>query len=180
MRPRYIFLDIDGVLNSGGFFQAQHDAKKRGQPSQIITVDDRDEDMIDPAAVALLAELVQRSGAFTRIVLSISWRITRTLTRMRWLLEGKGYPSPIPLIDKTPSTQKARGYDIQAWLDGQREWWPAGIVILDDSSDMAHLTPWLVRTTFSHGLQREHVEQALEVLARPAPMRLGAAGGIRG
>lgn len=165
---RLIFLDIDGVLNSGEFFRAQHEAKNRSTESRIITVDDRDEEMIDPAAVALLAELVQRSGAV--MVLSSSWRIVRPLTKMRELLAGKGFPTPVPLIDKTPNGPP-RGKEIQTWLDAHREP-PSGIVILDDSSDMLHLQPWLVRTNFPDGLRREHVEQALEVLARPAPPRL--------
>jgi predicted phosphatase len=175
---RLIFLDVDGVLNSHHFLKAQ--SERLSRESTLRTWDDRDEDMIDPAAVKLLAELVQRSGAF--LVLSSSWRITRRLSHMRELLAGKGFPAPVPFIDKTPSTQKQRGYDIQAWLDSelaQGRLWPDGMVILDDSSDMVHLEPWLVRTEYPKGLQAEHVEKALEVLARPAPLRLRAVGGGR-
>jgi hypothetical protein len=49
---------------------------------------------------------------------------------------------------------------------------PRSIVIIDDSADMVHLTPWLVRTTYLTGLQPEHVDQALKVLSQPAPMDL--------
>ena len=40
------------------------------------------------------------------------------------------------------------------------------MIILDDDDDMGLLSPWLVRTGFELGLQREHVEQAVALLER--------------
>lgn len=58
-----------------------------------------------------------------------------------------------------------RGSEIACWLSDHAAQIES-IAILDDDDDMGVLTPWLVRTTFERGLQREHVEQAVELLAR--------------
>jgi hypothetical protein len=169
---RVIFLDIDGVLNHVGwrapaFYEAESMAE-----------------LIDPATVARLDLLIERSGA--EVVLSSSWRRVFSTEKMQGILELVGFRgrlrdrtpipheydgaayerltgSPLP----TPGRSVARGYEIQQWLDAHAD--VEGVVILDDSSQMAHLLPWLVRTSMLTGLCDEHVEQALACLQRPAP-----------
>ena len=52
--------------------------------------------------------------------------------------------------------------EIQSWIDDHEV---ESFVILDDSSDMAHLMPKLVHTSMETGLTEDHVEQALSLLA---------------
>ena len=44
---------------------------------------------------------------------------------------------------------------------------PDVFVILDDDSDMAHLMPRLVRTSFDAGLTWEHANAAIAMLSTP-------------
>jgi hypothetical protein len=155
-----IFLDFDGVLNCDAFFKSQ-------QRSPIRTPDERDSNMLEERAVLLLKELVMRAQA--QVVISSTWRLTRPLAKIRELLHEKGFHGRI--IGKTPYLNRPRGDEIQAFLDSMADQ-PRSIVIIDDSADMVHLTPWLVRTTYLTGLQPEHVDQALKVLSQPAPMDL--------
>src|SRR5690606_38105510 len=140
---------------------------------------------LDPAAVARLDGLVERSGA--ELVLSSSWRIHTNVEHMQRLLDAVGCRAR--LRDRTPRPDEhdpavyrrwhghdapadgrlARGYELQQWLDGQPD--VEGIVILDDGTRMGHLLPWLVRTSALRGLCDEHVELALTCLARPGPGR---------
>jgi hypothetical protein len=161
---KVIFLDIDGVLNSQVWMMTQPPT------TNFLRA-------VDPSAVKLLYDLISRSGAV--IVVSSTWRILNSLSNIRSILIEAGYPSPCPIIGKTPrlagtvtrpfdghkiGDRLVRGHEIQNWLEKQ----PAGsvesFVILDDDSDMAHLMPKLVNTSFETGLQPEHVERALIML----------------
>jgi len=156
---RIIFLDIDGVLNSRRWFVANRfDEGKQSTLGEL-----------DPEAVARVQTLVDRTGA--SVVISSTWRLLYRKLTLQSILARAGLKAR--LAGTTPAHPRdVRGDEIQAYLNvanlvpTQR---PAGIVILDDDSDMAHLAPWLVQTTFADGLMDEHVEQAIEVLQRPAP-----------
>lgn len=162
------FLDIDGVLNSDVYC-------KRLAGIQRKSWDEREEEMLDPSKILLLNGLAER--AHLKWVLSSSWRLVHSLDRMRQLLTMRGFKGE--LIDKTPDIgvspegvivqSPERGHEIQAWLNahpGVRQF-----VILDDSADMAHLRPYLVRTTWQQGLEPVHVEQAMDLLVRQAMLR---------
>lgn len=155
---RVIFLDVDGVLNSRRWFMAN--AGKTGKRSTLGE--------IDPDAAARVQRLVDETGA--RIVVSSTWRLLYQLHDLRRMFEARGLHAP--LFDRTPPTigDRRRGDDIQAWLDEHHDSLGIeGMVILDDDSDMKHLKPWLVQTTFEHGLTDDHVTRAVEMLARAMP-----------
>lgn len=74
-----------------------------------------------------------------------------------------------------------RGVEIQAWLDEPAVWTGTGFIdggplspprrnlikrfaIVDDSDNMGHLKPYLVRTTWQEGLQDEHVGLLIKML----------------
>jgi hypothetical protein len=158
-----IFLDIDGVLNSHAYLQRAPGA-----------FDDRDPaKMIDDQAVAHLNAIVERSGA--DVVISSSWRIAHRLPTIRDALRRRGFVGRV--IGRTPIGHRepirgvirgcVRGNEIQGWLDAaaQRQGFSvSSFVILDDNSDMGHLLPRLVQTTYGHGLLPAHVAKALAVL----------------
>lgn len=154
---RIIFLDVDGVLNSRRWFT---ETKQRQTRENAIAE-------IDPSAAARVQALVNRTRA--RIVVSSTWRLLYQLHDLRRMFEHRGLHAP--LFDRTPPTvgDNRRGDDIQAWLDAHAALGIEGMVILDDDSDMKHLKPWLVQTSFDEGLRDEHVERAAEVLLRPMP-----------
>lgn len=149
MSQRILFLDIDGVLNSAAWFaKMQCDALSREPISN----------MIDPACVARVNRILDASGA--RVVVSSSWRIIRILGEINAALKEKGFTGKI--IGKTPQGLRCRGEEIQRWLTDHGHS-PDHALILDDDSDMAHLTPCLVRTSWSCGITDADVARALAV-----------------
>jgi hypothetical protein len=142
---KVIALDIDGVLINSA-------AVKTHRP--------------DPVCVAVLNSITDQTRA--GIVVSSSWRKGKTRCEMADLLTGWGVTGTV--VGLTPSRfQAPRGHEIQAWLDYRKETFDdvGGLVILDDDTDMAHLSPWLVLTSFSEGLTTSHVTLVLETLNRP-------------
>ena len=157
---KIIFLDIDGVLNSAEYMSFKQEEWNSGDDSK----------MIDENSVSLLNKIVQETGA--KVVISSSWRLHFTIEKLREILCSKGFIGEI--IDKTPTINPLideievhgnipRGLEIQKWLRSK----PHNIesfVILDDNSDMVHLSKFLVKTTWEHGMLEQHVLKAIEIL----------------
>lgn len=151
-----IFLDVDGVLNSDSY---QYDSGKWTQ---------RKKDQIDPASIPLLNKIIEATNA--KIVVSSTWRILYYDILIQ-ILKDMGCVGEV--IDKTPETHfKAkkyrhcqRGMQIQEWLDANSiKLEVDNFVILDDSTDMGHLTDKLVKTNPLCGIRQIDVDKAIEVL----------------
>lgn len=166
-----LFLDFDGVLNSGG-----PNGSRSRRPSGWNELDN---DM-----VRRVNQIVNATGA--EVVASTSWRLLErdhpdgARGRLTDILRSNG--ATFDLIDVTPRIDNCmhtsfdgrvmhecpwnrvcnRGMEIQIWLDSMGLRRP--VCILDDSTDMAHLMPWLVRTFDDEGLQLRHAEQAIKLL----------------
>jgi hypothetical protein len=141
MKPRVIFLDIDGVLAP---------IRRRDRYSEL-----------DPACVAVLNAIVEQSGAV--IVVSSSLRFGKTVAGLQELLEAHGFRGRV--IGATPTNLRGydRGDENGAWLT---EHPIAGCVILDDHRDMGELLGYLVQTDAALGLRPADAERALEKLAQ--------------
>lgn len=152
---KLLFLDFDGVLNSHDYFRTNRSALQR--------------DQLDEAAGARVQRLCETVGA--KIVVSSTWRLNRSLTDLRAVLSRVGV-DPALVIGKTPDFMRseARGLEIQEWLDLNGAGC-SGMCIVDDDSDMHHLMPWLVQTTFAHGLTDVTVEAAIRTFQTPPPGR---------
>lgn len=160
---KVLFLDFDGVLNNQDFLMAacQEHKGRRGETEFWVA-------MIDPECVERLNGVVRRTGC--AVVISSSWRIGRNRQDLQHYLDLTGFKYSV--LGCTPSIGKAgriRGDEIQLWLDratnkyGEIE----SFAIIDDDSDMGHLMPRLVNTSFKVGLQDEHVEQLVSLLGEP-------------
>lgn len=171
---KIIFLDVDGVLNSGHWYQKNH----KRHPEKC-----RAETAIDPRFVCNLKKIVDKTKA--KIVLSATCRDAvkqRKNHYLRTILKQYG----LEIYDYTPNTGMDRGIDIQEWLNHHRD--VTNIVILDDDSDMCHLMEYLVKTKFqscvkiaerwhrvripfwwyfNEGLCSKKVRQAIRMLNKP-------------
>lgn len=146
-----LFLDIDGVLNSAAWFTFESHRCKGA------VVDD--ERMFDPAAVERLNRITDAVGAV--IVVSSAWRLKMSLAALRELLTRVSVTATV--IDRTP-TVYPRGRAIQQWLTESGH--SAPYVILDDDA-VEFLSRRQILTTWSRGLEDEHVEPAIALLRRP-------------
>lgn len=156
---RYLFLDIDGVLNTPG---------SKARCGKYVG--------IDSAKVLLLKYIVGQTGAL--IILNSTWKtnweknpahksnqdnIANYLDRKLWLAD-------LAVSDKTPDVADgqylSRGEGIVEFLNA-REW--GSFVILDDLQfdyDGCGLTDNFVKTDKDVGLTEELAKKAIEILLR--------------
>ncbi len=157
---KIIFLDLDGVANT------IEDYKRE---KYVLTVGNSvfgDGPPLNAAMVARVQKIAETAGA--AIVLSTSWRLA-PIDLVEYLSKN-GITAPI--IDQTPRlpgvTSTGRNFqrsdEIARWLMDHPE--VESFVILDDMEE-AGLGTRLVKTQETVGLQDEHVEEALAILARP-------------
>ena len=131
---KYLFLDIDGVLNHDEWFASEHYKKHQ---------ENWKKSMFDPECVARVNKILEATGA--KLVVSSSWR---SMADLKDIFAGVGLPTD---FDITPHADKIysdldpirdlynddirywRGSEIKYYLDRH----PAdNYVILDDDRDM--------------------------------------------
>jgi hypothetical protein len=144
---KYIFLDIDGVLNPT-FTKYRRLIKDIG---------------IDPSKVFLLKRLVDSTGA--EIVLSSSWRsYHKSREDIGKIFEHFG----LSYRNCTPDYQgeTTRGEEISAWLSIQYDNQNNRYVILDDypESQFAGHEKYFICVDSRKGLTEEDVESAFRIL----------------
>lgn len=159
---KVLFLDIDGVINT-----QRSVSNPRVQP-EGFTANLYGVSKLDPICVARLNKLLEITQA--SVVISSSWRLLfDDVKDLAKYLTSEGVVANI--IDKTPRWAKSyipgqmkygRGLEIQEWLDEHPE--VTKFVILDDDSDMLHLMPYLVKTSWAEGLEDHHIEQVVRML----------------
>lgn len=145
---KIIFLDVDGVLNNMTWAK-----RMRDEGVHVFA-----EDMLEDRAIKLFKQIIDATGA--DVVITSTWRTH--VAAMTHLLDQLAYYGIRP-IAKTPRLTELRGNEITAWMqryDGNIE----SYVILDDDSDMTVHMDHLVKASFEHGLQPEHVTRAIEIL----------------
>jgi len=185
---RYLFLDIDGVLNSITWFRARekmpeyHEARKQiglfyeawDETWSVL----RKVWQLDPIACQVLQDLVTTTK--TRVVVSSCWRSGRK-DELQQALGEHGFTHPLyhrtptnidgkTEVDQYKRSETLRGLEIEHWIltyvphdqfDNLR------IAILDDSYDMGRLAPWHVPTDMASGLDPSHTRLVQEALERP-------------
>jgi hypothetical protein len=144
MNVPIIFLDFDGVLNSNFWIWTHADSEFGSH--------------IDPGLVGRVNVIIARTGA--KVVVSSAWRKLYTDDELRAGLASCGFAGEI--LGSTDHLGPFRGDEIQRWLSSNLHEGP--FVILDDSADMAHLLPSLVRTDPAYGLSFADVERAVAML----------------
>lgn len=158
-----IFLDVDGVLNSMAYFEAN---KGKGR----IEISDYH--------LQMLVKIYHTTNA--KIVLSSSWRDLDDPSDVHvyWMYEylvNELVKYDMEIIDKTPIVNMNRPLEIKTWLDSREDKEEIRFVSLDDDFSKEHYDEYgigdhLVKTEFfcydisKGGLQQEHVDKAIEIL----------------
>ncbi len=146
---KVLFLDIDGVILSGNALRETGDNR-----------------YLPPAAIALVNEVLDRTGAV--VVVSSTWRMHADcrellaragLTRLHddWATPtGRQMVGPLIL-------GRTRGSEIQDWLDRHPE--VERYAIVDDDGDMLdHQRRYFVQTGFMGGIDDGTVDMLVEIL----------------
>jgi hypothetical protein len=155
MKP-LLFLDIDGVLNSGAFLVGLH---QRGKQANVFLVDPREGavEHIDPVRIERLNRITEATGA--SIVLSTSWRCLFGPADTETMLRARGVAAPI--VGATPRIyDEPRGHEIATALLSHPG---ATYVVLDDDHD-AGVGHGVRFVHVADGLEDSHVEAAIAVL----------------
>jgi len=158
---KIIFLDIDGVFVTHKSIDRFHNGKQFG-----------------PENVKEFNRIIRRTGA--KIVVSSVWRLYNSFEGLVAELRSNGLEGTfIGTTPRIPAASAVRGLEIQAWMDRWKRIWRAkkdtieSFVILDDDSDMHHLMPRLVKTTFAEGLTQKEGDRVFQMLGvrRPSTTR---------
>jgi len=160
---RYLFLDIDGVLNSSIYHNRVTFLRNAKWP-EINGVPVR----LEPSKIPLLNQLVHPS---VQIVLSSMWRVKGHAQVESWLrhLGFTGRLVDATALDIT-DPRRCRGKEIAAWLKAagheERDWGGAvRFACLDDDRRMEPVRPHWVPVDSVDGLTGNDVEKALKLLA---------------
>lgn len=149
---KVIFLDADGVLNSGEGLK-QH-INKNGFNGIL------EYSKIEDKPLKLLQEIIEKTSA--KIVLSSSWKNSKRLYEK---LERRLKDFGMEIYDITPSLGSGtqRGDEIREWLFKNET---ENFIILDDDYDMREYinTENFIHTTYKHGLTEELKNRTIEVL----------------
>ena len=165
MKPKYekiIFLDIDGVLNTGRYTYPQW-------LIQGDAIEDADGHFFDAECIVQLSRIIQETKA--QIVISSTWR-WRGLKKLRALWGNRQIEGDI--VDITPSVyglktiQKprfdhiTRGDEIKDWLNLNAT---KQFVIIDDIDDFeARLQPFYFQTEWNKGISFEIADAIIALL----------------
>lgn len=163
---KYIFLDIDGVLNSDTYCTSPEYLEETNQMSDQLIMLVNHWVLLDPRAIKRLNDLVNRSGAV--VVLSSTWRAKYSPSEITKMMQDRGatftvVASTPVLHGKVNSSRIPRGKEIATYIDSLANK-PESFVILDDHDDMLSYTQFLVKTTMRFGLTSDDVDRALNIL----------------
>ena len=127
--------------------------------------------MVDPVPVQHLNAILAATDA--KVVSSTSWRYYVEPDQMQRVLDSRGFTGEV--IGRTPTNSELpeglrrtglRGTEVEVWLTENKHLEIERFVILDDMGPgaFAHMTPYLVQTSWANGLQERHIKAAIDML----------------
>ena len=164
IKEKFVFLDIDGVLNPNVNI---HMRKKKGEPTSADYI------KLPGDKLYRLKRICRDTSA--KVVVSSSWRIgfdkymNPSPAYMNFYNQAIAYN--IPVIGWTPlHNDRNRGREISHWLMvfiKQNGYKPVYVIIDDNISDIVSLHKGhIIQTTTLLGLQDEHVNITISILNR--------------
>ncbi len=119
--PEYLFLDFDGVLNTGKY---QTELKMEGKPAS-----DQFGPLFDPAAVGALKVLTDQYPEM-KIVITSSWRFIHSPAKLREMWKSRLLPGKIYTVLPTDAFTNDRAEEINDFLRNHNRM--ADYIIIDD------------------------------------------------
>lgn len=157
----YLFLDIDGVLNTGRYSDYLIE--------NGLCETDADGYLFDPEAVQNLERIIEATDA--KIIITSTWRLDgdmQALWRNRNLAGEVIGVTPTLLREKAKGKMKVyyghRGMEVETWLQDNAIA-PYKYAILDDEDDyLPHQAKHLILTDPITGITKEVVEKVISLL----------------
>lgn len=153
---KIVFLDFDGVICTEKTYDDERIRAGFGERDYPA--------LIDPALVANVQELCDRTGA--KVVLSTAWRtIPYTAPHIRDWLREKGLTAEI--IGETEEMFRGnRATEIRRWIASNETEDMKYVVLDDDHTCVVFNERWVESEFYGRGagFTREHLEQAVRVL----------------
>ncbi len=157
----YLFLDIDGVLNTGQYSNYLVD--------NGLCETDADGYLFDPEAVMNLRYIIEETDA--KIIITSTWRLDGD---MQALWNNRNLAGEVIGVTPTILKEKAigkikiwyghRGMEVEEWL-GSNATTPYKYAILDDEDDyLTTQTDHLVLTDPMTGITKEVADKAISLL----------------
>ena len=170
MKKKIIFLDIDGVLNSKAYFDSIKESE--------IPATEKIHIEISEYHVKLLSELCHACDA--KIVLASTWKElddpsnSKAYCMYQYLVDMLAQYD-MEILDKTPTINGCRPYEIFMWLQARKDKNEIQAVILDDDFNRSEYqkyglenilvqTKYFVNKISDGGLQQKHVSEAIHIL----------------
>ena len=167
---KIIFLDIDGVLNSGRSFIAFAKNAKAAEYEHDPYWSKITKATIDPVSVGLLNRVLEEFDA--HIVLSSTHRMhfpegPEKLQQIKDYLKVLGIDGS-RCIGYTPRFNAIRGDEIAYWIEENKDRFPIdNMIILDDSSDFRpEQMEFHVHCEGGHGITEENYHQMTRLFGR--------------
>lgn len=157
---KYLFLDIDGVLNSENFYETSQDEQIREFFYKYPNLSEYDWWILscyDPVAVKRLNRLIEETNC--KLIVSSSWRVD---SRLPTIFIKIGINHRIDGVTPYLPGQD-RGVEIKQFLDEIKGDYV--YCILDDDSDMLmEQEPYFINVSCVTGLTDEDVNKAIKIL----------------
>lgn len=163
---KVIFLDIDGVLNSGRSFLAfGHLANDYPDDPYFAKISKA---TVDPVSVGLLNRILRANDDIYYVLSSTHRKHFPDCSTKRKLIDQYMVNHgviPNRCVGYTKSLNKIRGEEIQDWLDNHLDLQIDNYIILDDSSDfLPHQMQYHVHCKGGHGITEENYFQMSTLL----------------
>ncbi len=162
----YLFLDIDGVLNSEEYAIKINNLVLSSWIKHAIEADEDYNPWFDPSSVAVLRTIQERYNF--KIVISSTWRYHLSVADFNKLfLKYYNWDTNGIIIGKTDTGSGIRGTQIKRWLDSYGKY-PYNYLIVDDSSDMLDTQKqFFLHVSLLDGLKEKHLEDVFKILGDP-------------
>lgn len=152
----YIFLDIDGVLNSENYLEKCY--RKHHKPMSMNQVP------FDPKCLNNLMILVQTIEKHyqVKIILSSTWRLHDIDYE---IVDARLAEYGLHLSDKTPIINQERGKEIKSYLECSEQKCNNFLILDDEDFDILEYFPHnIVKTNFRTGFNKKCLKQSLKLL----------------
>lgn len=159
-KQKFLFLDIDGCLNSIRSLYCGYKFTLCGSIKNDIDKGNKIIPGFDPNVIKMLKRCQTDIGF--KIVISSTWRLLLSVEEFHIIFDEYDWDTRDIIISKTDREGRYRGEQINRWLNNINE--PHQYVIIDDDSDMLqHQMNYFIKVNNEEGISFENIKKIYEL-----------------